>query len=274
MIPSDPTGIHDGVPEDEYHRHPTSLSVSGAKLLLKAPALFKYRQQNPEFKDVFDFGSAAHAKVLGVGAETVVHEYDADKVKSPKSTNAWKAQQAEVRERGAVLLLPEEYGRICEMAAALEQIPLVRALMKDGRPEVSAFCVDEPTGVMRRSRFDILDDLIVDYKTAVSAEPGAFARSAATYGYHLQAAWYEQIALDLGQKVRGFLFVAQEKTAPYLTSVIELTPDAVARGAELNQRALQIFRDCTEAGIWPGYSSGITSVDIPRWAYTDQEFES
>lgn len=267
-------GFHDGIPEADYHGHRGSLSVTGAKLLLKAPALFKYRQDNPEHRDVFDFGKAAHAKVLGVGAEIAVHEYDTDKVKSPKATTAWKAEQAEARERDAVLLLPEEYARICEMAAALEQIPLVQELMKDGRPEVSAFCVDEETGVLRRSRFDILDDLIVDYKTAASAEPGAFARSAATYGYHLQHAWYEQIALDLGFQVRGFLFVAQEKTAPYLTSVIELTADAVARGAELNQRALQIFRDCTEAGVWPGYSSDITSVDIPRWAYTDQEFTS
>lgn len=267
-------GFHDNIPEADYHGHRESLSVSGAKLLLKAPALFKYRQDNPEFKDVFDFGSAAHAKVLGIGADIVVHEFDAAKVKSPKSTNAWKEQQAEARERGAVLLLPEEYARICEMAAALERIPLVRQLMKDGRPEVSAYCLDEATGVMRRSRFDILDDLIVDYKTTISAEPGAFARSAATYGYPQQAAWYEQIALDLGMAVRGFLFVAQEKTAPYLTSVIELTPDAVARGAELNQRALQIFRDCTEANVWPGYSSGVVAVDVPRYYYMDQELAS
>lgn len=274
MIPKDPTGIHSGIPDVEYHSHKGSLSVTGAKLILKAPALFKYRQEHPEHRDVFDFGKAAHAVILGVGSELVVHEYDADKVKSPKSTNAWKAQQAECRDRDAVLLLPEERARIDAMVAELQKITLIRDLMSKGRPEVSAFCTDAPTGIMRRSRFDILDDLLIDYKTALTAEPDAFGRAAAKYGYHQQAAWYAQIALDLGLPVRGFLFIVQEKTAPYLASVCELEASATARGAELNRLALDMFRDCVEADRWPGYGDRIHCVDIPNYAYGyDDEVE-
>lgn len=269
MIPDDPTGIHDGVPEAEYHSHPTSLSVSGAKLMLKAPALFKYRQTHPEHRDVFDFGSAAHATVLGVGAEIIV--VDAEDWRTKVAREAKEAARA----AGKAPLLKADYQRVLDMAAELEKVPLVKQLMKDGRPEVSAFCEDERTGVMRRSRFDLLDDLVIDYKTAVSAERNTFGRSAATYGYHQQAAWYEEIALDLGQKVRGFLFVVQEKTPPYLCNVIELVPSAVARGAELNRRALERYRDCVAADSWPGYFiDGIQTADIPYYAYNDQEVEA
>lgn len=279
-IPDDPTGLHDGIDEGAYHSHPTSLSVSGAKLMLQAPALYKYHREHPMQSRVFDFGHAAHAKVLGVGAEIVVVQRTMtdkkgevlDVIDAPdfKSLSAQEHQE-KIRAEGKIPLLRKELERVDEMAVVLEGIPLIRQLMKDGRPEVSAFCVDEPTGIMRRSRFDLLDDLLIDYKTTVCAEPGAFSRSAAKYAYHQQAAWYEQIALDLGQQVRGFLFIAQEKTAPYLTSVTELTADAVARGAELNRRALERFRDCTDSGYWPGYGDGITAIDLPRYAYYDEE---
>ena len=53
----EPSGLVHGMPEDEYHAHPTSLSVSGAKTLLKSPARFQWERQNPVYKDVFDFGS-------------------------------------------------------------------------------------------------------------------------------------------------------------------------------------------------------------------------
>lgn len=268
MIPKDPTGLHPNVPEGEYHGHEGSLSVSGAKLLLKAPALFRYRRANPEHRDVFDFGKAAHAKVLGVGSP--IRVVDADSWR----TKVAREEKDAAREAGEAPLLTADHDRVCEMAAQLERLPLVQDLMRHGRPEVSAFCVDAPTGVMRRARFDLLGDLLIDYKTAASAEPGAFGRAAAAYGYHQQAAWYEQIALDLGQKVRGFLFIVQEKTAPYLTSVCELVPEAVARGAELNREALNLFRDCTEADSWPGYGDGIHAIDIPAYAYDyDDELE-
>ncbi len=60
-------GVYD-IPEGAYFADP-ALSCSGAKLLLppSCPALFRYRQDHPEHKDVFDFGSAAHKMVLGAG---------------------------------------------------------------------------------------------------------------------------------------------------------------------------------------------------------------
>lgn len=259
--PSDVTftptpGLHDDVPEAEYHAHRGSLSVSGAKVLLKSPKRFRWEQEHPVFKSIFDFGSAAHALVLGVGAELVVHEYDAEKVKSPKSTNAWKAEQAEVREHGGVLLTPAEYAQVEAMADELSSHTLAMQLLSAGKPEVSAYAIDEETGVMRRGRVDWLHpSLLVDYKSAASSHPDAWAGRygvISKMGYDLQAAWYTDLLRDIGHPATAFAFIAQEKEPPYEVSVIFVDDADLYAARERNRLALQIYRDCTASGIWPG----------------------
>jgi hypothetical protein len=267
-----PTGLHDDLDERIYHAHPTSLSVSGAKTILKAPALYQWERAHPVFKSVFDFGSAAHKMVLGVGPELVVHKSEA---KSPKATNAWRDEQIECRARGAILLLPEEHDRVAAMAQALRKHGMAARLLSNGTPEVSAFCTDPDTGIMRRSRFDWNEPtgILADYKTAVSAEPNAFAKAAAQYGYHQQSGWYQDIAVDLGIDVRGFVLIVQEKDPPFLVSVIQLDEEAEAVGRALNRCALRIYAECTESGEWPGYRAEdeITSVSLPAWALRDEQ---
>lgn len=257
--------------EREYHSARDSLSVSGAKVLLKSPAKFRWQQEHPVYKDVFDFGTAAHRLVLGVGAELVIHEYDPEKVKSPKSTNAWKAQQAEVRKAGGILLLPDEHATVQAMADMLSEHGTAMALLSSGEPEVSAYALDEPTGVMRRGRFDWLNgDMLVDYKTAVSAEKRAFENAAASFGYDMQAAWYLDLAAANGLAPRGFVFIVQEKEPPYEVACIQLDPEAVDGARNLNARATEIFADCTAAGAWPGHTPDrIVSASVPGWRWNN-----
>lgn len=265
----DRTGFHDNIPEADYHADRTSLSVSGAKVILKAPALFRWQQEHPVHKDVFDFGSAAHKAVLGVGCELVVHEYDAEKVKSPKATSAWKAQQTEVRRAGNVLLLPDEYEAVMQMADRLSEHTLAMRLLSEGKPEVSAYTLDGATGVTRRGRFDWLGETILtDYKTAASSEPVAFVKAAVNFGYHMQHAWYLDLARDLGHPGKAFAFIAQEKEPPYLVTVIELPPELVDIGRRRNRAALERFRDCTESDLWPGYvpDDQFAQPSAPAWA--------
>lgn len=260
-------GLHDDLDEDAYHAHPTSLSHSGAKLLLKAPALFQWRRTHPEHKDVFDFGSAAHKRVLGIGAPLAVLDRD-----------DWRGKEAAefkvaAHEAGEIPLLRKDAQRIEDMADALASHTLAMRLLSDGKPEVSAFAVDEATGVMRRARFDWLGTgILTDYKTAAIAEPAAFARAAASFGYHMQAPWYLDLARDLGHPAQAFAFIVQEKTEPYLVSVVELDDDALDLGRRRNNAALQRFRDCQASGIWPGYQDPgtFTTLSLPRWAFYEE----
>jgi hypothetical protein len=114
--------------------------------------------------------------------------------------------------------------------------------------------------------------IIPDYKTTVKADTASFAKSAASYGYPSQAAWYMDLVtgLELAQDT-AFVFVVQEKDPPFLVNVIELDTEAVRIGRGLNRRAIQIFKKCQESGHWPGYSDTVELTSLPVWWLREHE---
>ena len=269
-------GVHD-IPEADYFGATEALSCSGAKLLLppSCPAMFRYRQENPEYKDVFDFGSAAHKFVLGAGPEIVIINADDWK------TKAAREERDAARAEGKTPLLPADARKVTGMATAIWQHPLASALLnpdRGGHPERSLFWTDEETGIPRRCRVDWLPEpgrgrfIVTDYKSCSSADPAAIAKAVANYGYHQQDAWYLDGVRALLDEDPAFVFVFQEKTEPYLVTVVQLDEDARAAGRARNRQAIERFRDCTEAGIWPGYAEDIIPISLPLWALRDLEF--
>lgn len=258
---------------EEYHADRGSLSSSGARMLLppSCPALFRHAQDTPqEPKKTFELGTAAHKLVLGEGPDLV--QVDADKW----TTSAVKAEVAAIRDEGGIPLKLAEYEQVHAMADALRRHPIASVLFDParGKPEQSLFWRDRPTGVMRRARFDWLPDarsgrlIIPDYKTCRSAEPAALARAVEDFGYHQQDDWYRAAAraLNLADETAAFVFVCQEKTPPYLVTVVEMDAEARRIGAARNRRALEVFAECTETGAWPGYSDEIAYLTLPAWA--------
>lgn len=263
-------GFYDDIPEAEYHADRESLSVSGAKLLLKAPALFKWRLDNPQHSDAFDIGSAAHELVLGVGPGIAVIPATG---RAKADQEAHKAAKEAARAEGKTPVTAEQHEAVQAMADAISGHETAMRLLSEGRPEVSGYALDEPTGIMRRARFDWLGvGILSDIKTTRSAEPWSFAGDVARYGYHQQAAWYLDLARDLGHPAEAFAFIVVEKDPPHLVEVYDLDAAAIDRGRELNRRALERFRDCTATGLWPGYTARpFTTLSLPRWAHYDQE---
>lgn len=268
-------GVYEDVPDAEYHADPVdggSLSSTGARALLPpgCPAKFRYEQLHPSpSRKVFEFGKAAHGMVLGTGPDLVIVDADDWRTKDAQDERD-KAQR-----EGAVAVLSYEYDQIVEMAAAIRAHPDAGRILRHdvGRTELTLVWRDVITGVMRRARIDYIRDLpggrtlIVDYKTAKSADPGAISRAMHAYGYHQQGAYYEEGALELGiaQDV-GVLLVVQEKTAPYLVSVVQITPKALWWGSVLNRYAIDLYAQCLKTDTWPGYTTDITAVDLPPYA--------
>lgn len=266
-------GVYD-IPAIEYQRDPVpggSLSSTGARRLLppSCPALFRWYADHPEpHKDVFEEGHAAHRMVLGAGPELVLVD------RERWDTKVVKAEVAAIRERGAVPVKRAVLEQVEAMAAALRQHPVAAALLEPGKgtAEQSLFWVDEPSGVWRRALLDWLPEatsgrmILPEYKTARSAEPEKFARSAADLGYFQQAAYYMDavLALGLAEDV-AFVFIAQEKDPPYLVTVTEPDGFAVRVGQYLNRQAINIFADCQRTGEWPGYSREVELIGLPPW---------
>lgn len=262
--------LHD-LTNGEYHASP-GLSASGAKLLLppSCPAIYKYQREHPVHKDIYDFGSAAHKMVLG--SDDVIVEVEADDWRSKAAREA----RDEAREAGNIPMLAKHYTVVQAMAAAVREHPIASWLLdQPGTPEQSAAWTDERTGTPLRAQFDYLPDkadthaYLVDYKTTVGADLDHFSKDVRNLRYHLQAAWYLEAATQLGYIDTRWLWIAQEKTPPYLVAVYDIDPWDLAIGTHLMRQSIDVYAECVKTDTWPGYPPEVQTVEFPRF-YTDQ----
>lgn len=281
-------GLYD-LPEDTYHGDPVpewSLSQSGATKLLKpsCPALYLHdRTHGSKPTKAMNRGTLAHALILGVGAQPVIIPDELLASNGAASTKEARQFKADAEAAGQIVVKTDEWDEIVAMADALRRHPVAGKLLdQDARLEQSLFWRDS-IGVMRRARLDFLPDapssrgrlILADYKTARSADPSKWIKAAADYGYHRQHANYTEgvKALDTAADA-AFVFVVQETTAPYLVTVIELPPAAVALGAAQMDHAARIFANCRERNHWPDYTDGrVVSPHLPTYYVIESEAE-
>ena len=269
-------GLYGKIPELIYHADPDSLSRSGAQLILRTPAHFKFGER--EEKKVYDFGHAAHKMVLGEGGQLfmldpAIHGVDAKGNPSakPASCGKWIAAAKAARNAGKTPLPKSEIQKAQVMAGKVFEHPLAAKLLAAGTAEVSGYWHDDLTRARLRFRPDWMPDrpgrtICVDYKTADDASQEAFERIAAKYGYHLQVAWYlkglqeTEVSDDA-----AFVFIVQEKKAPFAVNVIQLDPEHVALGQRLMRRAIDIYAECNAKKEWPAYGTGLTTARLSSW---------
>jgi hypothetical protein len=267
-------GLYPDIPEDVYHADCVmggSLSVSGAKLLLQAPAKFDYARRNgSKSTRSMDTGTRVHAMALGKGGEHLelldFENYRTDKAKDARD---------DAIARGKVPTLPHELAEAHKIAAVVLSHPTTGGLFTEGDAEVSMFWRDEEFGIWCRGRADYLtyfDGLptIVDFKTTADASPDedGFGKSAYKYGYWMQDPWYrEGWAAHLGCDPDDidFVFVAAETEGPYCVAQYRVKPEHAERGREMNRIARERYRDCVKADLWPGYSEEIEDLELPRY---------
>ena len=259
------SGIVLGVPENEYHSD-GAFSQSQAKVLLESPAKYRWQLDNPPPpRDVFDFGHAVHAKVLGVGLDLVTIEADSWRTKA-----AQDARDAS-RAAGRVPLLAKDMHAADVMAEAVLAHPGGRATLEtEGAVEAPLFWT-AATGVGCGGRIDKLAATAaglvnVDLKTTADASLRGFAKSAANLGYHLQAAAYEDGLRHLTGEDCPTVLIAVEKDAPHLVALYEFPADEIARGLDKWRDALDALVKYREADYWPGYPDSIQPLYLPSWA--------
>lgn len=268
-------GLFDGVSDLDYHSDTDWLSSSGIQMLIKpgGPARFRYWLENGNTGHAahFDEGHAAHAEVLGTGLEIVAVPH-----------KDWKTKDAQLArdqayDEGKVPLLTARVEIVRAMGAVVRSSPVLMELLSEGRPEVSGYVVDAATWTKLRCRPDYLRELepglcrVLDYKTTVDASPTGFGKSATKYGYPIQEATYRRVLRSLGMEVERFIFLAQEKTPPYLWSLHENDSDGLLLAERLVSRGIDIYSECTDLGQWPGYGTDINVMRMSRWARIDAE---
>lgn len=260
-------GLYPDVSEEDYHADRDSLSSSGAKTLTTlTPQEFMAQQlEPPNPKPQYDFGHAAHKMVLGKGGQLV--RVDARDWR----TNAAKAQRERAYELGKAPLLKAQIEQAQRMAGKVFEHKIAAKLLESGSAEMSGYWHDDATGVRLRFRPDFLPDaprgrpIIVEYKTAASANPRRFVKAAFDYGYHQSAAWYIDGLWEVtGAEDAAFMFIVQQKDPPFLVSTAQFEPEDIELGRLQNRKAIDLFAECRETGVWPGYE-GIALLTFPAW---------
>jgi exodeoxyribonuclease VIII len=185
----------------------------------------------------------------------------------------WEAFMAE--NEGKEIVPADKAEAMAGMEAALEACPLAHYLIRgDGQTEVPVFWTDPETGEKCKAKCDrVLKDqdgkfYIVDYKTTSHADTEHFNRSIFDFGYHFQAGFYTEglmTALDLDYRPM-FVFVAQEKEAPYAVNVIEVSDDVMKVGVAKFHELLEKYHECKLLDVWDGYVQDVPNeTQLPRW---------
>jgi hypothetical protein len=259
------TGLFNAMPEAEYHAQP-ALGSTSIKWLLKSPAKYRQYISEPEKpKAEYDLGSLVHSRVLGVGAQIAVYPEEILASNGAASTSAAKAWALEQREAGMIPMKADAATDVHNMSEAVLAHRGARQILEaaPGR-EVSLFATDPATGVDVKARFDIYGDKdCADLKSALDASPDGFMRAVWKLRYDVQQEHYLKVRELLGKGRPRFRFIVVENTAPFLVGVYELDEQWQEIGDVWATAARRIYRECTDAGIWPGYGNETHQLHPP-----------
>lgn len=265
--------------ESDYRANP-AVSQSVLKEYAKTPAHGRaYELGEREVKSsAFNFGSAAHRAVLEpmLFQESVVIAPELNK--NTKEYKAWKELQT-----GKLIIDSEDRDAICKIVMNTRSHPMAGLLLGKGKSEVSAFSemialwTDSRTNQVQdaiipvKARFDWVHDVdgiapcIVDVKTTDDASKEGFAKSIAKFSYHIQAAFYLDIANQCGYQAETFKIIAVEKEPPYAVAVYTLSSLAIQKGREEYQRLLGTYAFARQFNQYDAYSEDDLIIDLPAW---------
>lgn len=271
-------GVYHGIDIDAYHSGP-GISKSGLDLIAKAPTHYyaKYLDPNRPEDDKQTTaqldGELAHCAILEPD------EFSKRFVVGPDVSRATKAWKEFVEAHpGLTAIKPDQYKAAWSQAASVNRLPEIAAALSNGKPEVSAYWIDEETGLLCRCRPDFVHEvgdsgvILVDVKTCGDARPSEFTRQIARMRYHVQNAYYSDgYAIASGLPVLGFLFASVEMEYPYAASAIMLDEDSIEQGRKDYRRALDTYAECLSSGSWPAYGDEVHLTRLPGWAFDDEE---
>lgn len=257
----------DGLHNAHYHGAKAWLGSTSLKTLSKyPPKKYLWESQNQVHKDYFDFGNVAHSVILENTTGSLV-EVKADNW----MTKAAKEARIEARANGQIAMLTKDIAKIFEMRDAIMTNADAVDLLTGHVAERSYFATINGNQVKcRPDLFHEFAGTIGDLKTVASADPEEFKRTAYNLGYHQSAAHYQDVVEAVTGFRPSFAFLLIEKEAPYLTSVVELDQEFINWGRIENDRALRIYRECTENNRWPDYPTR-TNLPAPFWAIKEME---
>lgn len=274
-------GFHE-IPEADYHAQTLlsrpALSASIAKILiLKSPLHAwhchpKFGAQARTETDEMDFGSIAHALILGKGGDKLAVCEHSD----------WRQKEAQAfredaRASGMIPVKRSTMEAVMGMVTTFES--QVRAMCPEFYADgalTEQCAIWEARGILCQSMFDRLllsNGHIYDVKTTGDANPDAISRQIVKMGYDIQSAFYCRAVETLYPRLAGrtrFTFLFVESAPPHAVTPVELDGEAETIGGMKIDRAFETWAACLETGNWRGYVTETATVSLPAYALADE----
>lgn len=264
-------GIHPSVPMADYIADPCPTPSASAHFLWEGVSrswaharIMHPRLAVVEHDDTSasDLGSAAHSAVLG--GQTIVL------IDAPDwRTKMAREQRDAARAGGEIPVLAKNADELDGLVHSARAAFAARGIdPRQSRCEHTL--IWQEGGVWCRSRPDLISadgETIIDLKTCADAGPGQWIRrTMLPSGHHMSAA--HQLAglaaVEPGPE-REFLFLVQERVAPYACSWVGLSPQLLDLAQRQRQWALAQFAECLATKKWPGYGAATHYAECPAW---------
>lgn len=268
-------GLH-RLPDREYFALPLPSSSETKVLLEGTPAHLAHQRENPrEENDAFAVGAYCHALLLDPNSidDGFIRTGKIDR-RTKEGKAEWESVQRRLALSGARAITDDQVALAEAMAHSVRCNPSAASLLNTlSHREVTV--IGEIGGRPAKAKADGIITLagasiVVDIKTTQSAAPGEFARSAATFGYYHQAAWYSRLVSQALAPVDDFIIIAVEKEPPHLCAVYRIPAVTLtAADAHLDRLAATWWR--VLEGDRSGYPTTIENLEPPAWWLTAQE---
>jgi hypothetical protein len=271
------TGLIDGMSAADYHGA-DACSASRLKAMRRSPAHCRWELEHPRESEALKFGTAFHSYVFEIDAYRQGYAYepewgDCRRTENKLRRDAWRAANA-----GKEILSHEDAKTITYMANQLFIHPLGELLLgSPGRSEVSGFWTDPKTGLLCKLRADRLVEVpgvgrvCFDLKSTDDASPDGFRRAIHKWGYHISAAHYLSGLAQLGEPCDVYALAAVEKSGPFAVGIYAVDDPTVEQGARERERLMSVYAECVRSGNWPAYSNEMQKINVPAWAFDDDE---
>ena len=293
-VVTDP-GIYREMSVQEYDLIPAVRRTFLWDLYHQSPGHAIYNRDNRKPKKAWDDGTMVHTSLLlpeEFPRQYVVmppFEKDPENVKadgatpSPenaKRTGYYKAKvkmfEGMVESTSATVVTQADYDMAYGIGKSVREHEVASRFFKRGTSNEAVVVARDPeTDLLMKIRCDCLVEggmpTAADVKTAASAHPEHFRHAVKKWGYYFQDSFYRKVLRLAGLKNPNFLFIVGEKAPPYPVSVYECQSATGKLGDLHVAQSLKRYKQCTVAGEWPFYGSGIQTIELSDYDLKELE---
>ena len=177
----------------------------------------------------------------------------------------YKADCEALEKSKKLVLTFDEMETLHAMQHSLLGNPQARDLIRDGIIEQSYFWRDKDSGLMLKSRPDIIhQNMYVDLKTCNDASPRAYQREMMEYGYAHQGAMVRDAIRALeSREMSTTINICVATKYPYATAIYIIDEAALDYAEQQYKSNLLKLKECLETNVWEGFST--QTIGLPNW---------